>query len=140
MSHFDYPTISASEKDATEDMVQAAQNLLSLKIKLAEAKDNYVAAKKEVDDLKDSIRKTYRRIQTSLNNASDLSDDTRDRLTAKQYEVFLLMRQGLAHKEIAAKLGNSVKTIECHTQAIYRTFDVQDRHQLFAKLNYGFTK
>jgi DNA-binding NarL/FixJ family response regulator len=35
-------------------------------------------------------------------------------LTARQVEVLRLLSQGLCNKEIAAKLGRSVKTVEFH--------------------------
>jgi len=56
-----------------------------------------------------------------------------DGLTAREVEVRRLIDQGLADKQIAARLGISVKTVEKHVSAILRKVGVRSRTELLAR-------
>lgn len=53
-------------------------------------------------------------------------------LTRKERAVLELIFDGHPDKDIAEKLGNTVKCIKHHTQAIYAKAHVAGRHHLFA--------
>jgi DNA-binding CsgD family transcriptional regulator len=55
-------------------------------------------------------------------------------LAPRQRETLTLLREGLADKEIAARLEISPHTVNHYTKAIYRQFGVQSRAALIAKL------
>lgn len=50
-------------------------------------------------------------------------------LTARQDEVFALMREGLSNAEIASRLFITGKTVEHHVSAIYTKLDVSSRSE-----------
>jgi len=56
-----------------------------------------------------------------------------DRLTDRETEVRRLLEQGLADKQIASRLGISVKTVEKHVSAILRKGGVHSRTELLAR-------
>jgi len=56
-----------------------------------------------------------------------------DRLTDREAEVRRLLEQGLADKQIASRLGISVKTVEKHVSAILRKGGVHSRTELLAR-------
>lgn len=56
-----------------------------------------------------------------------------DRLTERELEVRELLGQGLADKQIASRLGISVKTVEKHVSAVLRKGGVRSRAELLAR-------
>jgi DNA-binding NarL/FixJ family response regulator len=50
-------------------------------------------------------------------------------LTAREREVLVLVRQGLANKQIARRLGISERTVKAHLTSIFQRLDVSDRTQ-----------
>lgn len=50
----------------------------------------------------------------------------RDSLTMREAEVLQLVAEGLANKQIAAKLGISIKTVEKHRQKLMDKLDIHD--------------
>lgn len=56
-----------------------------------------------------------------------------ERLTGRELEVRHLLEQGLADKQIASRLGISVKTVEKHVSAILRKGGVRSRTELLAR-------
>ena len=50
-------------------------------------------------------------------------------LTEQEIRVLRLIADGLANKEIAAKLGNASETIKWHIKSIYRKLGVSNRVQ-----------
>ncbi|HYG35854.1 MAG TPA: response regulator transcription factor, partial [Clostridia bacterium] len=48
------------------------------------------------------------------------------RLTPREEEVLVLIAQGLPNKEIAFRLGLSIKTVEKHRQASMDKLDIHD--------------
>ncbi|MEJ7724465.1 MAG: response regulator transcription factor [Ilumatobacteraceae bacterium] len=62
-------------------------------------------------------------------------DPELDRLTSREREVLRLIARGYAYKEIATRLGLSVKTVETHVSAVLRKLQLSSRHQLTAWVN-----
>jgi DNA-binding NarL/FixJ family response regulator len=50
-------------------------------------------------------------------------------LTEREREVLLLVRSGLANKQIARKLGISERTVKAHLTKVFQTLGVSDRTQ-----------
>jgi DNA-binding NarL/FixJ family response regulator len=59
------------------------------------------------------------------------------RLTPRESEVLTLVRQGLANKQIARRLGISERTVKAHLTSVFATIGVADRTQaaLWAERN-----
>jgi DNA-binding NarL/FixJ family response regulator len=59
------------------------------------------------------------------------------RLTPREGEVLTLVRQGLANKQIARRLGISERTVKAHLTSVFATIGVTDRTQaaLWAERN-----
>ena len=57
-------------------------------------------------------------------------DPELDQLTAREREVLRHIARGYLYKEIALRLGISVKTVESHVGAVLRKLQLSSRHQL----------
>jgi DNA-binding NarL/FixJ family response regulator len=57
-------------------------------------------------------------------------DDAVDQLTQREREVLRHLARGYLYKEIALRLGISVKTVESHVSAVLRKLQLSNRHQL----------
>jgi DNA-binding NarL/FixJ family response regulator len=57
-------------------------------------------------------------------------DDSVDQLTPREREVLRHLARGYLYKEIAQRLGISVKTVEAHVSAVLRKLQLSNRHQL----------
>lgn len=57
-------------------------------------------------------------------------DDGLDLLTPREQEVLRLIARGYMYKEIARRLGISVKTVEAHTSSTLRKLQLSTRHEL----------
>lgn len=55
-------------------------------------------------------------------------------LTNREYEIILLMKQGLSNKDIATQLFLSTHTIKTHIQNIFRKVDCYSRTEMIHKL------
>lgn len=55
-----------------------------------------------------------------------------DSLTRAESELVLLLREGLSNKEIAARLGKSVRTVKTQLTSVYKKFSVRSRSRLLA--------
>lgn len=53
-----------------------------------------------------------------------------DQLTAREREVLRHLARGYMYKEIAQRLGISVKTVEAHVSAVLRKLQLSSRHEL----------
>ena len=51
-------------------------------------------------------------------------------LTAREREIAALAASGLINKEIAARLGISVRTVDCHLQVVYGKLGIRSRWQI----------
>jgi DNA-binding NarL/FixJ family response regulator len=57
-------------------------------------------------------------------------DEELDQLTAREREVLRHIARGYLYKEIAQRLGISVKTVEAHVSAVLRKLQLSSRHEL----------
>lgn len=57
-------------------------------------------------------------------------EDELDLLTPREQEVLRLIARGYMYKEIARRLGISVKTVEAHTSSTLRKLQLSTRHEL----------
>jgi DNA-binding NarL/FixJ family response regulator len=57
-------------------------------------------------------------------------DSELDQLTAREREVLQHIARGYMYKEIAQRLGISVKTVEAHVSAVLRKLQLSSRHEL----------
>ena len=57
-------------------------------------------------------------------------DPELDLLTAREREVLRYIARGYLYKEIALRLGISVKTVEAHVSAVLRKLQLSNRHEL----------
>jgi DNA-binding NarL/FixJ family response regulator len=58
------------------------------------------------------------------------TDAALDQLTAREREVLRHIARGYLYKEVAQRLGISVKTVEAHVSAVLRKLQLTNRHQL----------
>lgn len=101
-------------------MRQKGEYSEKLKKHIGEVLDNY-ANESNLDNKVNSdvfITKNIEKI-FDKNNISD-----------REKEVIELLMNGLYHKEIASKLGISIKTIEKHISSIYKKFNIQNKVEL----------
>ena len=59
-----------------------------------------------------------------------VEDDGLDQLTPREREVLQLIARGYLYKEVARRLGISVKTVEAHVGAVLRKLQLSSRHEL----------
>jgi DNA-binding NarL/FixJ family response regulator len=62
--------------------------------------------------------------------APEPEDAELDQLTAREREVLQHIARGYMYKEIAQRLGISVKTVEAHVSAVLRKLQLSSRHEL----------
>jgi len=73
-----------------------------------------------------ALKKVVREhVKHSLESTGDY-----DRLSDREREVLKLLADGMVLKEIAAKLGLSVKTVDAHKTNMMRKLDLHDRSQV----------
>jgi DNA-binding NarL/FixJ family response regulator len=77
--------------------------------------------------------KAARQLIRQLN--SNPYEEWKSTMTKKEYEVLLLLKDGLTYKEIASILGITTFTVNQHTKAIYKKFDVHSRGELVSKIS-----
>lgn len=58
------------------------------------------------------------------------ADEELDQLTPREREVLQHIARGYLYKEIALRLGISVKTVEAHVSAVLRKLQLSTRHEL----------
>jgi DNA-binding NarL/FixJ family response regulator len=58
------------------------------------------------------------------------ADPELDQLTPREREVLQHLARGYMYKEIAQRLGISVKTVEAHVSAVLRKLQLSSRHEL----------
>jgi DNA-binding NarL/FixJ family response regulator len=62
--------------------------------------------------------------------APEADDPELDQLTPREREVLRHIARGYMYKEIAQRLGISVKTVEAHVGAVLRKLQLSSRHEL----------
>src|SRR5262249_35023279 len=63
-------------------------------------------------------------------DAPNGEDAQLDQLTPREREVLRHIARGYMYKEIAQRLGISVKTVETHVSAVRRKLQLSSRHEL----------
>jgi DNA-binding NarL/FixJ family response regulator len=63
-------------------------------------------------------------------SGAEAGDPELDLLTPREQEVLRLIARGYLYKEIALRLGISVKTVEAHVSAVLRKLQLSTRHEL----------
>ena len=63
-------------------------------------------------------------------DAAPIDDRELDQLTPREREVMRHIARGYMYKEIAQRLGISVKTVEAHVSAVLRKLQLSSRHEL----------
>ena len=58
------------------------------------------------------------------------ADPELDQLTPREREVLQHLARGYMYKEVAQRLGISVKTVEAHVSAVLRKLQLSSRHEL----------
>lgn len=58
------------------------------------------------------------------------ADPELDQLTAREREVLRLIARGYAYKQVARRLGISIKTVETHVSAVLRKLQLSSRYEL----------
>ena len=68
-------------------------------------------------------------IQTLLTPKTSLhvKNDLLEKLSLKERDVALLIREGLSNKEIALRVGTTERTVKAHLSSIYEKIGVKDR-------------
>jgi DNA-binding NarL/FixJ family response regulator len=97
--------------------------------------DGYLLKHADPDDIADGIRAVYvgespldpKAARTLLE--SRRGGRTASQLTEREREVLLLVREGLANKQIARRLGIAERTVKAHLTSVYQRLGVTDRTQ-----------
>ena len=63
-------------------------------------------------------------------DAEPVDEHELDRLTPREREVLRHIARGYMYKEVAQRLGISVKTVEAHVSAVLRKLQLSSRHEL----------
>jgi DNA-binding NarL/FixJ family response regulator len=64
------------------------------------------------------------------NDEQTITDAELDQLTPREQEVLRLIARGYLYKEIARRLGISIKTVEAHASSVLRKLQLSTRHEL----------
>jgi two-component system, NarL family, response regulator DegU len=101
--------------------------------------NGYLLKDSDSDTLVDGIRRVYageKFIQPSLlksiecrTESNDKSEDMITSLTKREYEVLILIAEGLNNRAIAERLFISEKTVKNHISNIFKKIEVNDRVQ-----------
>jgi DNA-binding NarL/FixJ family response regulator len=124
--------LALSVSDAAEDVIAMIR---------AGAR-GYVTKSIGPDDLADAIRRVHSGdavfsprlagfVLDAFATTSPASlDPELDRLTDREREVLRQIARGYAYKQVARRLGISVKTVEAHVSAVLRKLQLSNRHEL----------
>jgi len=84
-----------------------------------------------VDALRENMVWLYPELTSQLilelPESQNNNEELLQKLTAREKETALLLKEGLTYNEIAQRLEISPRTVKAHAQAIYKKFDVSDR-------------
>jgi len=75
----------------------------------------------KIDELLSAVRRAYHyyySVKLDMDAELDATEDSLNRLTAREHEVLGFVVDGLSSREIAAELGVSTKTVEAHRARI----------------------
>lgn len=57
-----------------------------------------------------------------------------DKLTARQFEILKLLKEGYSYKMVAAKLFIELTTVQTHVKSVYRILEVHSAPEAFQKI------
>jgi DNA-binding NarL/FixJ family response regulator len=96
----------------------------------------YLLKDAEPEDILEGIRAVSRgesplhpRAARQLLTSRRTEGERAPQLTERETEVLRLVRQGLANKQIARRLGISERTVKAHLTSVFQRLDVADRTQ-----------
>jgi DNA-binding NarL/FixJ family response regulator len=97
--------------------------------------DGYLLKHAEPDDIADAIREVHaggspldpKAARTLLESRRTTRSEPQ--LTDREREVLLLVRDGLANKQIARRLGIAERTVKAHLTSVFQRLGVTDRTQ-----------
>ena len=102
---------------------------------LSAGADGYLLKHAEPDDIADAIRAVHTggspldpKAARVLVESRRTGRDT-PQLTDREREVLLLVRDGLANKQIARRLGIAERTVKAHLTSVFQRLGVTDRTQ-----------
>jgi DNA-binding NarL/FixJ family response regulator len=102
---------------------------------LSAGADGYLLKHAEPDDIADAIRAVHAgespldpKAARALVESRRTGRDTAQ-LTEREREVLLLVRDGLANKQIARRLGIAERTVKAHLTSVFQRLGVTDRTQ-----------
>jgi len=102
---------------------------------LSAGADGYLLKHAEPDDIADAIRAVHAgespldpKAARALVESRRSGRDT-PQLTDREREVLLLVRDGLANKQIARRLGITERTVKAHLTSVFQRLGVTDRTQ-----------
>jgi DNA-binding NarL/FixJ family response regulator len=102
---------------------------------LSAGADGYLLKHAEPDDIADAIRAVHSggspldpKAARALIESRRAGRDT-PQLTDREREVLLLVRDGLANKQIARRLGIAERTVKAHLTSVFQRLGVTDRTQ-----------
>jgi DNA-binding NarL/FixJ family response regulator len=102
---------------------------------LSAGADGYLLKHAEPDDIADAIRTVHAggspldpKAARALVESRRAGRDT-PQLTDREREVLLLVRDGLANKQIARRLGIAERTVKAHLTSVFQRLGVTDRTQ-----------
>ncbi len=102
---------------------------------LSAGADGYLLKHAEPDDIADAIRAVHSgespldpKAARALVESRRASRDS-PQLTDREREVLLLVRDGLANKQIARRLGIAERTVKAHLTSVFQRLGVTDRTQ-----------
>jgi DNA-binding NarL/FixJ family response regulator len=125
--------LALSASDAAEDVIAViragARGYVTKSISAAELQD-------AIDRVRDGDAVFSPRLAGFVLDAfagappEPVADEDIDQLTPREREVLRHLARGYLYKEIAQRLGISVKTVEAHVSAVLRKLQLSNRHQL----------
>jgi len=93
--------------------------------------------KRKKSDLKTAIKIIENNILNNNNSNINIEKQLQNfKITNRQKEIVLLMKEGMEYKEIADNLSVAVKTIKNHIDILFKKFHVNNKIELLNKIFY----
>ena len=127
--------ISAEHPDSRVLVLTSFSDQSRILEALSAGADGYLLKHAEPDDIADGIRAVHAggspldpKAARALVESRRSGRDT-PQLTDREREVLLLVRDGLANKQIARRLGIAERTVKAHLTSVFQRLGVADRTQ-----------
>lgn len=114
----------------------------SVNLALEAGADGYITKRDDPEELKKAIMKLLNNqkylsqtassalVHSIQNKPEEKKLDVRGILSAREYEIFLLLGKELSRKEIASQLHISDPTVNTHIERMKRKLDMESTHKL----------